>query len=164
MRKLMWFAIGFTAACAVGIYLLSGIWLLLLGVFCLLGCLGMLFLRTKPAQITTVILLGCVIGFSWLWGYDCLYLSNARSYDQQTVQITVAASDYSFLPGYGQAFDGWTELDGISYQVRCYLNEDISVSPGDVVEGEFQLRFTADGASREPTYHQGKGIPHLKKS
>jgi len=158
MRKLMWFAIGFTAACTAGVYLLSGPWYLLIGLFCLIGCLSMLFLRTKPAKIAAVALMGCLVGFSWLWVYDCLYLSNARSYDEETVQITVTATDYSFLPGFGQAFDGRVELDGISYQVRCYLNEDISVAPGDVVQGEFKLRYTADGGSREPTYHQGKGI------
>ena len=158
MRKLMWFAIGFTTACTAGVYLLSGPWYLLIGLFCLIGCLSMLFLRTKPAKIAAVALMGCLVGFSWLWVYDCLYLSNARSYDEETVQITVTATDYSFLPGFGQAFDGRVELDGISYQVRCYLNEDISVAPGDVVQGEFKLRYTADGGSREPTYHQGKGI------
>lgn len=158
MRKLMWFVIGFTSACALGVYLLSGIWYILIGLFCLLGAVSMLFLPAKPAKIAAVTLFGCLAGFSWLWGYDCLYLSNARVYDGETVHLTVTAGDYNFSPGYGQAFDGTVDLDGISYQVRCYLNEDITVSPGDVVQGEFQLRYTADGGMREPTYHQGKGI------
>ena len=158
MRKLMWFTIGFTVACTAGVYLLSGAWYLLIGLFCLIGCIATFFLQTKPAKITAITLLGCLVGFSWLWVYDSLYLSNARSYDEESVEITVTATDYSFIPGFGQAFDGRVEFDGISYQVRCYLNEDISVAPGDVVQGEFKLRYTADGGSREPTYHQGKGI------
>ena len=72
MRKLMLFAIGFAAACAVGMYLLSGAWLLLLGLFCLVGAVAAFTIQTKPAKITAVLLLGGVIGFSWLWGYDSL--------------------------------------------------------------------------------------------
>lgn len=152
MRKLMWFAIGFTAACAAGVYLLTGTWLLLIGLFCLLACIAMVFIQTKPAKITAYVLLGCVVGFAWLWGYDSLYLVNARSYDGETVPITVTASDYSYTPTYGQAFDGKLELDGKTYQVRCYLNEDRPIAPGDVVQGEFRLRYTADGKQKTASF------------
>lgn len=158
MRKLMWFAVGFTAACAAGVYLLSGMWPLLIGLFCLIGFLPMLFIRTKPARIAAAILLGCVIGFGCFFGYDSIYLSAARNVDGETVPLTVVASDYSYATHYGQAFDGRTELDGKSYQIKCYLNENTAVAPGDVVEGEFRLRYTSDGGKQEPTFHQGKGI------
>ena len=157
MRKLMWFTIGFTAACAAGVYLLSGFWLWLIGLFCLIGCVATFCLHTKHARITAVILLGCVLGFTWLLGYDSLYLSTARGYDGENATVTITASDYSYASSYGQAFDGRTELDGKTYQVRVYLNEDRSIAPGDMVEGTFRLRYTA-GGEKEPTYHQGKGI------
>jgi len=158
MRIIMWFTIGFTAACAVGVYLLSGAWYLLIGLFCLIGCISMFFIQTKPAKITAVALLGCVVGFSWLWGYDSLYLSNARSFDGEAVTLTVTASDYSNPTRYGQVFDGRTNLNGRSYRIRCYLNDEKEVVPGDVIKGDFRLRYTADGDERDPTYHQGKGI------
>ena len=55
MRKLMWFTIGFTAACAAGVYLLSGAWYLLIGLFCLVGAFvgGV---KDKPGFIRKVIL------------------------------------------------------------------------------------------------------------
>ena len=158
MRKLMWFTVGFTVACGAGVYLLSGVWCLLVGLFCLLGCLIGFFIQSKPAKITAVILLGCVIGFGWLWGYESLYLRYAKAYDGEVTELTVTATDYSYAPAFGQAFDGYTELDGKRYQVRCYLNESKQVSPGETVSGEFTLRYTAKGGEREPTYHQGKGI------
>lgn len=158
MRKLMWFTVGFTAACGAGIYLLFGQWHLLIGLFCLLGSFALFFLKTKPAKIMAIVLLGCVTGFLWTWGYETLYLSPARSYDGETVPLTVTASDYSYQTDYGQAFDGVVELEGIPYQVRCYLNYDNPIAPGDTVQGEFRLRYTADGGQQEPTYHQGKGI------
>ena len=158
MRKLMWFTIGFAAACAVGVYLQLHTWCLLIGLFCLIGCTASFFLKTKPARITAVVLLGCVFGFCWLWGYDSLYLSNARDYDGESVNLTITATDYGYATNYGQAFDGYTELHGKRYQVRCYLNENIDIAPGKIVSGEFRLRFTSRGGEREPTYHQGKGI------
>ena len=158
MRKLMWFTIGFTAACVIGVYFLSGLWLGLIGLFCLVAFLPMLFIGTKPAKIVAAVLLGCIVGFTWLWGYDGFYLSSPRSVDGETLPLAVTASDYSYATNYGQAFEGRIELDGKSYQIKCYLNEDTPVEPGDVVEGEFRLRYTADGGKQEPTFHQGKGI------
>ena len=158
MRKLMWFAIGFTAACAASVYLLSGIWTLLIGLFCFVGFIPVLFIRTKPAKITAAILLGGLIGFVWFLGYDNFHLSPARAVDGEAVSLRVFASDYSYATNFGQAFDGRTELEGKTYQIKCYLNEDTAVVPGDVIEGEFRLRYTADGGKQEPTFHQGKGI------
>lgn len=158
MRKLMWFTVGFTVACAAGAYLLTGAWFLLIGLFCLIGFAAMLFVRVKPAKITAAILLGCIVGFLWLWGYDSLYLSTVRRHDSETVPLTVTASDYSYKPSYGSAFDGHTELNGKTYIVRCYLSEDIPVEPGDRIEGTFRLRYTVDSGDGQPTYHQGKGI------
>ena len=156
MRKLMWFAIGFTVACAVGTYLLSGMWLVFVGLFCLAGFIPLLFTKIKSAKITAAILFGCALGFLWHWGYDSIYLNPIRPLDGETVSITITASDYSYATNYGQAFDGRTELEGKSYQIKCYLNEDTHIIPGDVLAGEFRLRYTADGGNQEPTYHQSK--------
>ena len=141
MRNLMWFTIGFAAACGLGAYLLSGAWLLLVGLFCLIGFLVMLFLHTKPARITATLLAGCLIGSLWFWGFDSLYLSSARAHDGETLPFTVTASDYSYTPAYGSAFDGNIELEGKTYRIRCYLNSDVPVKPGDQVLGEFRLQY-----------------------
>lgn len=158
MRKLMWFTIGFTVACIVGAYLLTGIWLLLIGLFCLSAGIIFLFLQSKPARITAAILLGSAVGFTWFCGHDILYLSTARDYDGKTAPLTITASDYSYSPAYGTAFDGRVELDGKTYRVRCYMDDDRQIVPGNQVEGTFQLRYTVNTVDTSPTYHQGKGI------
>lgn len=157
MRKLTWFTIGFVLACAVCVYFQPGLWTALLGLFSLLGFVAGLIIQSRPYKIAAVVLFGCLFGLAWLWGYNSFYLSSARGCDGQEVSVTVTAVDYSYIPNYGQAFDGYVELDGKRYQVRCYLNEETSVKPGDIVKGTFRLRFTP-GEKREPTYHQGKGI------
>lgn len=157
MRKLMWLTVGFTAACVAGAYLLSGIWLILIGLFCLISGAVMLFLRQKPAKIVAAVLLGCGVGFAWFWGFDSFYLATVRDYDGETVPLTITASDYSYTPTYGTAFDGYTALDGKTYHIRCYLDANTTIAPGNQVTGEFQLRYTID-PDTSPTYHQGKGI------
>ena len=158
MRKLMWFAVGFAAACAAGVYLQMNMLCLVLGSLCILGFLGSLFFASKSAKIAAAVFLGVVIGFAWVCGFHGFYLSAARSHDGETLPVTITATDYSYTPNYGQAFDGSVELDGKRYQVRCYLNEAYEITPGQIVTGQFRLRFTGDGGEREATHHQGKGI------
>ena len=158
MRKLMWFTIGFTAACAVSVYLLSGFWLLLIGLFSLSAGVAAWFLKGEKARITAVALLGCVAAFVWCWGFDALYLSHAREQDGQTVRLSITATDYSYDTHYGVAFDGKGMLDGRTYNMRCYLQTKDPIQPGDRISGDFRLRYTADGGEQEATYHQGKGI------
>ena len=158
MRKLMWFTIGFTAACAIGVYLLSGIWLFLLGVCCLIVAVGLFFVKTDAARITALILAGSVAAFLWLFGYDWLYLSHARRMDGNTIETTVTATDFSYETDYGVAGDGQLQLDGKTYRVRYYLYSKDPVVPGDKITGEVRLRFTAAGGAKEPTYHRGEGI------
>ena len=158
MRKLMWFAVGFAAACAAGVYLQMNMLCLVLGALCILGFLGSFFFASKSAKIAAAVFLGVVIGFVWVCGFHGFYLSAARSHDGETLPVTITATDYSYTPNYGQAFDGSVELDGKRYQVRCYLNEAYEITPGQIVTGQFRLRFTGSGGEREATHHQGKGI------
>ena len=158
MRKLMWFTLGFAAACAAGVYLLSDFWYLPLGIITLLLGGILLIPPPKTVRITATLLLGSAIAFGWLWCHDCLYLSLARMYDGENVELTVTASDYSFPTQYGNAFDGDCQLEGRYYQLRCYVGADTQITPGMAVKGNFRLRYTADGGRSEPTYHQSKGI------
>lgn len=158
MRKLMWFTIGFTAACALGVYLVSGNWLLLLAVCSLVCALAVYLVKSKWGRIAMLTLLGCGIGFLWLWGYDWLYLSDARAYDGKTIETTIEASDYSCETAYGVAAEGKLELEGKSYHVRFYLNEGQTLSPGDQVTGSFRLRFTVKGEQKDSYYYPSEGV------
>ena len=157
MRKLMWFTIGFTAACAAGVYLASGIWLLLLGVFCAVGLMGMFFIGSAQSRRVVCLLIGCVVGFLWLFGFDRLYLQSARQLDEQALILSIEVTDYSSPTNMGVTAEGRTVLDGKTYQIQFYLNEAIPLSPGDRVEGGFVLQYTG-GGEESPTYHRGKGI------
>lgn len=157
MRRLMWFTIGFSAACAIGVYLASGIWLLLLGAFCLAALLALLSVHSLLSRKTICVLLGCLIGLLWLWCFDWMYLSPARQMDEQRMMLEIEVTDYSRETDYGIAAEGKVTLDGKRYSIQFYLNEECSLAPGDRVVGGFRLRYTGGGAEKT-TYHSGKGI------
>ena len=93
MRKLMWFTIGFTAACVAGVYLVSGQWLWLLGGFCLIAMLSGLYIKSKYGKIVACAMFGCVVGFLWLFGVDRLYLQPVRQMDGQATILTIEVTD-----------------------------------------------------------------------
>ena len=158
MRKLMWFSIGFGAACALSVYLLPVKLLVLLGLLLLVVGIALLFMRKKNwLRIAAVVCFGLFAGFVWYRLYDAAHLSPIRAVDGDTVTITVKVDDYSFESDYGITADGMTEVAGKQCHVRFYLNQWEPLSPGDVVTGEFLLRYTAPGGKDDPTHHSGNG-------
>ena len=77
--------------------------------------------------------------------------------DGQAVSLDIEITGYDRPSEYGVTVDGKTELEGKTYPVQLYINDSVTLSPGDRVEGGFVLRYTGGGAEK-PTYHQGKGV------
>lgn len=155
MRKLMWFTIGFAAACAAGIYLGAGLWVApvcaAFGIICL-------FFKRKYTAIAAMILIGITLGITWNWGYDALYLKEARLYDGETTDAIATVSDYGYETNYGMAADGTVKLGGKSYRIRLYTESKDPLQPGDVIEGKIRFRLTTADSIQGETYHQGDGI------
>lgn len=160
MRKLMWFTIGFGAASLAGVYLYLQNWMLAVAAICLLSAVGACFLiRWKQKfRIAAVLFLGCTVGALWCWGYDSFYLDGARQLDGETCEVSFEISDYSWETDYGSAAQGRMEWNTKQYNVRIYLEDAQTLSPGDRLDGTFRFRLTAYGGSGEPTYHRGNGI------
>ncbi len=159
MRKLMWFSIGFCAACALAVYLFPVGLSLFLGIALLLVSVLLLCLRRKDwVRIVAVACLGLSAGQLWCCAYDEMCLAPVRKVDGQTQTITLEAQDYSFESDYGITVDGTVELNGRRCRVRMYLNQRQPLAPGDLVTGEFRLRYTAPGGMEDATHHSGKGI------
>ena len=154
MRWLMWFTVGFAAACAAGVYLEVGIILAVAAVI----AIPLFFLQSRFAKITAVLLLGLSFGSLWLYGHDSLYLQAAKQYDGQTVTAEAVISDYSYQTDYGIAVDADIRLSGKQFRVRIYISGAESLSPGDIVRGDFRIRLTTDDSIQGGTYHQGDGI------
>ena len=157
VRKLMWFVIGFTVACAVAVYGYCGNWLALL---CLpfFAAFGLCFAwKGKTAQILRLVFLGCGAAFLWVWLFHGLYLADAEKLDGQTVPCSVQITDFSEATDWGIRADGKVKLEGKAYRIRIYSTEISVLSPGDVVEGEFELSVTF-GETAEYSYQSANGV------
>ena len=158
MRKLMWFAIGFLAACTFCSYfLIPGLLLcaaMIMVMAIVMGCLGK---KHGYLAAISLVLLGCAIGFSWYWVYDSVYLQDARSIDGKIADVSVTIRDYPEEADFGIAADGAVNINGKTYPVRVYLRETQNLAPSDVVSGIFQFRFSGLGGSREPVSGRTEG-------
>ena len=160
MRRLMWFTLGFAGACILGAYVLPAqlLWDAAFCVFPLAAATAFLNRKSGILRRAAVVFLGCAVGLAWFSLYHRLYLETAVSLDAQTRVCTIRAVDSSYETAYGTAVDGRISLEGKSYQIRAYLNENQHLEPGDTFSGSFRFRVTTPGGAEEATYHQGKGI------
>ena len=159
MRKLMWFSIGFGAACALSIYLLPVLYMILLAVMFLCGGITLMLVSEKiPLRICATLCFGLAVGMAWCGIYDTIHLAPIRAVDGQTCTLTIEAEDYSFSSTYGVCVDGTTQINGETCRIRAYVNQQTEIQPGDMITGNFRLRYTAPGAAEDMTFHSGKGI------
>lgn len=159
MRKLMWFAIGFGAACIFGSYFWLESWGLFLALLpCGAGIALGILSHAKAGRSACIACIGLAVGLAYFFAYDMFYTAPVRALDGQTVEMEVTAVDYGWETDYGAAVDGQITVDGKSYKIRLYLNDDILLEPGDIYSGSVELRLTTDGGQNEPTFHRSNGI------
>lgn len=159
MRKLMWFTIGFAAACAICTYLVNGSWVWILALCCLPG-IALLWIDSNAAKRAAVCMLGLAVGFGWCFGFNSLYLDQARYCDGQVLKWNVEASDYCQITDYGVQGEGYVRIADKEYPVKYYLSQECDIAPGDWVFGEFKLRLTVSGAENPSLSQNADGV-HL---
>ena len=157
MRKLVWFAVGFTSAAVVAVYLLRWQWLLLFGAVFLFAGLLSFVAKGKRIRIIRVVLIGLAVSFLWMWLFDTVYLCDLRKLDQEQQELSVTASQFSVPVEYGTTVEGTVRVNGKTCRIRLYTYEELSVAPGDTVQGLFDIRFTG-GCEQEDISYSGNGI------
>lgn len=159
MRKLMWFAIGFLAACTFCAYIWFDGYLWCFGLLLLLAVVfGILCRKKGYFAVFSLLLTGCAMGFGWFWIYDSAYLSDARSLDGMTTNVTVTLSDYTQDSTYGTVGDGRITINGKTYSIRVYLKDLTALAPSDQIYGSFEFRYIALGEQTEPNSLRSEGI------
>lgn len=158
MRKLMWFTIGFTAACAIGAYAFTA-WLWIGVILGLCGFAAALLLRqrSKLMPFAAAALLGISVGFCWFGGYRQIYLAPAVDADGSQILLQAEITDYGTVTDYGTKVNGRIHFNERSYRAVLYLKESPELKPGDRVSGMFRLRLTHEGLQGN-TYHRGSGV------
>lgn len=153
----MWFTIGFSVACGIGVYFASAHWLLLLGMFCFLALCLMKQIPVIARKRILYAVMGSAVGLAWLWCFDAFYLLPARQMDDKTTHLEIEVTEYSTPTDRGIQSEGRIWLNGLPYTLQFYINQSVELSPGDTVTGGFRLDYTGSGEDK-PAYHQGKGI------
>ncbi len=157
MRKLMWFSIGFAAVCGLLAYGMDRLWLLAAsGVLVIIAAAALAVCRKRSFLMPGIaVLTGVLLGLFWFGGYCHLYLRPVYDLDGEQVSLRITVSDYSYDTGWGTGVDGIVTLGGKPYQIRCYVDEETQLNPGDILEGVFRLGMTGGDGSG---YLQGKGV------
>ena len=157
MRKLVYFTIGFAAACGLLTYVGSPVFRLVCMAVLTAAC-AVLGADGRAIAKAAAVVLGCCAGVFWVSQYDALYLQTALQMDGITQNVEIRVTNHGEQTDHGTVFDGCLTLDGKPYQVRVSLSEMASVAPGDYLYGPFRFRVTAPGGGSESLYHQAKGI------
>lgn len=155
MRRLMWFTVGFGAACLLCVCVLWD--RSLLPILASAGVLLGLALALH-GRIPAAILLGILAGTGWIGLLQACFYDPLLPYDGETVPLVITADTFSEQGLYSMTFDGKAELHGKHYPVRVYLKEDREVSPGDRLESEYRIRLTVPNGLKESSYYQSQGI------
>lgn len=159
MRKLMWFTIGFFAACLLGSYIWTIQWVLVPAVLSVCVTAGLyLRFRSNICRRIMAVGFGFCLGIVCFLVYDAVYTQPVRELDGQTVELELTTYTYSWETDYGSAVDCYMELEGKRYKVRLYLNEAREIEPWTLIEAPVKLRLTTDGGQNEPTFHRSNGI------
>ena len=155
MRKLVWFAIGICAGCALGVYAFGNAAFVPIVVTEIVFSVIFLCLRQKRIALA---LFGFSLGLLYTVGYSHFYLSGMDAYDGQTIDTSITVTDYAQQTPYGIRVEGEISLNGKTYGVLIYKDEYIELDPGDLLKDTFLLRLTAPGGSKETTYQQSQGV------
>ena len=160
MRRLMWFTLGFGAACILLAAVPVDLPLWVPGaVFCCTAVtVGLLGRKRRRAVTAALILLGIACGCMRLHWAVSRELKPLEGLDGKTVLLSVTAEDYSRQGQYSEIVDGSLLWEGRRYRGLIYLMDDVHLCPGDTLEAEFRLRVTAPESERASVYYQGKGI------
>ena len=142
MRKLMWFVIGFTAACAAGAYWFNTTEAYLLSLLFLVLLFAAVLMFKGQGRQVKLFFFGCALAFAWLGIYSSVYLSPAENYNGETVEIPITITDYSTPIDYGISAEGKITIAGKNYKIKLYSYVLEELQPGDTVTGKTELLYT----------------------
>lgn len=160
MRNLLYTSLGFSAGCALCVYLwlTAPVWPYVLLLAAVGGLLYFLRGTSQNAKALALILLGLSAAAAWFQCYRQFCLSTPASIDGKTEPVSIRTTDYSSKSAYGYRVDGSILLDGKSYRVRTYLDDGPDIAPGTLITGTFRFRLTTPEGSDNTPGFAGKGV------
>ena len=154
MRRILWFTLGFGAACAYCAYGRVPGLLVLPG----LVLLPALFSGGSRKYGVLLSVMGMVFGLFWFSRFETRVLSPVFTLDGVTRETEIRCTGFPEETDYGYRVEGRIHLGERDYTAMCYLDEEATLQPGSILSGPFRFKVTAPGGMKESTYYQGEGI------
>ncbi len=156
MRKLVWFAAAFAAACGLYLYWLCDLRLLWLALGFLLVSVAAAFRKLPRLRLAA---LGAAFGILWCICYQQVILSPARQLAQQEHHLTVTVQEPPRASQQGSSVEVLLSTRTRSLSAMLYASELPACSPGDRLSGLFLVEPSGVRiADDESLYLQSKGI------
>ena len=100
-----------------------------------------LFLAARRKWLRGVLILyGAALGLLFAGGYEMLKVEPVLAYDNVETELTAIAVDYSQENVYGTNVEAEITLPNLRFRAVLYLDDDLSLKPGDEISGRFYLR------------------------
>lgn len=140
MRIIMTLAVSLLIGVILQLFLLpENIGFLIGAVLVLVGFVLFLAARKKCLRFV-LIAYGLAVGLLWAGGYEYLKVEPILAYDNVVLPLTAEVTDYSGQSVYGTAVEARVQLEELSFNTVLYLDDLLSLKPGDQVTGTFLLR------------------------
>ncbi len=157
MRKLMWFVLGFAAACALLVYTMAGFSLVL----CIVGpvlAVIFFFLPKRVFRRPAVMLLGFALGALWCTGYTLLIEPELPD-TNDPVPFTAVAAACAEETSYGSRVEARIHVYGKTYRAVLYFSGREEIYPGDALAGTARFHSTATLLTEEDDlYYRADGV------
>ena len=154
MRKILWFTLGFGAACGFCAYGKLPVLLFLPGAVLMLALLWGES-RSRQALLAAF---GIAAGLFWFSRFEANTLEPVYALDDVIREASIRCTGYPESTDYGCRVEGRYSLGDKTYTVLCYLDDGEEIVPGTILTGPFRFRVTVPGGQRESSYYQGEGI------
>jgi len=156
VRKLLWFTLGFGAACAGCAYYHTLNQLIL--PMLVLALILVLLSGKLPLQKAALLVLGISAGIFWFSGFEEQVLQPVYELDGTTKETVIRCHSFPEKTDYGYRVEGTLRIGERNYTAMCYVDHGEALVPGSVLSGPFRFRVTAPGGLKESAYYQGEGI------
>ncbi len=154
MRRILWFTLGFGAACGFCAYGRTPV-LLALPALVLLTAYFAGESRTRQMTLTV---LGMLLGFFWFSRFEARTLQPVYELEGITQETSISCVSFPEETDYGYRAEGRITVGEKDYPVLCYLDDGENLKPGNTLTGPFRFRVTAPGGEKDSSYYQGEGI------
>lgn len=157
MRKLCWWALPFSGAIFLAVYLLPEALLLPVGALCVLGALASLLCKGSVRLRIALAALGLALGFLWTDCYGLLFRAPAQALiSEESLPHTMTVLDFPSATSRGAVFPVRLESGP---KAQLYADEDaLTLRPGDVVSCPVRLTSSETVRGESVDYYTAKGV------